>query len=89
MTAKSHVPLKLIESPDRETQVVFETPHELTRPSGAVVIAIEPNDPTDDVGTHACGNCGEALILGPVEGRLDSGIVIQCPVCRAYNKATD
>ncbi len=89
MATKSQIPLKLVESPDRGTQVIFETPHEQSRPSGTYVIAIGPNDSSDDTGTHVCANCGEALIAGPVEGRLDSGIVIQCPICRAYNKATD
>ncbi len=89
MTTKPQTPLKLIEAPDPATHVIFGTPHEQTVRRDVFVMTIEPDGPDDDSGPHVCGNCGQALIEGPVEGRLDSGIVIQCPVCRAYNKATD
>jgi hypothetical protein len=82
-------PLKLVESPDPETHVIFDTPHEQVRPVGAFVITIEPNSPRDDPGPHTCGNCGQPLIMGPVAGRLAESVVVQCPACRAYNKATD
>lgn len=78
--------LKLIGQPDPETHVIFETPHEQTRANDVFVITIEPNDPSDDSGPHDCANCGQPLIVGPIEGRLDGGIVIQCPICRAFNE---
>jgi hypothetical protein len=81
--------LKLVESPDRSTQAVFETAHEQTRARGTFVITVAPNDPNEGLSTHACASCGQPLVAGPVEGRIDSGVVIQCPVCRAYNKVTD
>ena len=81
--------LKLVDSPNRDTQAVFETTHEQTRPRGSFVITVAPNTPDEDHSTHVCGNCGEPLVAGPVEGRIDSGVVIQCPVCRAFNKVTD
>lgn len=86
MTTEPQMSLKLVESPDPATHVIFETPHEQTRQSGVFVITVEPNGPSDDSGPHVCGNCGQPLIKGPIEGRLDGGIVIQCPVCRAFNE---
>ncbi len=86
MTTKPQMPLKLIESPDPATHVIFETAHEQTRLSDVFVITVEPNSPSDESGPHVCANCGQPLIMGPIEGRLDSGIVVQCPVCRAFNQ---
>jgi hypothetical protein len=80
--------LKLVEQPDPDTQVILETAAERSLPPDTVVIAVAPNNPSDDVGPHVCGNCGQPLVRGPVEGRIDDSIVIQCPVCRAYNKVT-
>jgi hypothetical protein len=81
--------LKLVDSPDRETQAVFETAHEQTRLRGNFVMTVEASEPDGDPCTHACARCGQPLVAGPVEGRIDSAVVIQCPVCRAYNKVTD
>ena len=86
MTTKPQMSLKLVESPDPARHVIFETPHEQTVLTDAFVITIAPNSPSDDSGPHACANCGQPLIMGPIEGRLDRGIVIQCPVCRAFNE---
>jgi hypothetical protein len=89
MTTKPQTPMKLVESPDPAKHAIFGTPHEHTVRRDVFVMTIESDGPGDGSEPHVCGNCGQALIKGPVEGRLDSGIVIQCPVCRAYNKATD
>jgi hypothetical protein len=85
MTAK----LKLVDTPDPTKQAVFETAHEQTRLRGNFVMTVESNEPSDKTCTHECANCGQPLVAGPVEGRIDSGVVIQCPMCRAYNKVTD
>jgi hypothetical protein len=91
MTAPTHptTPLKVIDTPQPGRYVVFETPHEKTLARDVYVMTVEPN-PSDDPGEcHVCGSCSRPLIRGPVEGRIDPGIVIQCPQCQAYNKATD
>jgi hypothetical protein len=89
MGAPMTTKLKLVDSPDRTTQAVFETAHEQTRLPGNYVITVEQNAPDGEPCAHECASCGEPLVAGPVEGRIDSGVVIQCPVCRAYNKVTD
>lgn len=78
--------LRVISDPDPKTRIVFETPHEQAVRPDEVVIAVEPDDPTDQSGPHRCASCGQPLISGPIEGRLPAGIVIQCPACRAFNE---
>jgi hypothetical protein len=81
--------LQLIEKPDPNTQIIFETGHEEASPvGGPALFSIAPDDEASDE-VQACAKCGHVLINGPIAGRLDEAIVIQCPVCRSFNRAAE
>lgn len=84
----TNMALTLIEHPDPTTQIIFETGHEEAMPTGAALFSVAPDDGGSDE-VQGCAKCGHVLIRGPVAGRLDRAIVIQCPVCQSFNKATD
>ena len=80
--------LTLVDHPDPNTQIIFETGREEALPAGAALFSVAPDDGASDE-VQACAKCDHVLIRGPVAGRLDRAIVIQCPVCQSFNKVAD